>query len=77
MTDPDLWTVDELIEALRLSALDTAMIVKATSLETVEGQAAEVLEEWQQTLRLIAEGYPEPQEVARNALRITDGKISP
>ncbi len=72
MTDPNRWKVDELIDALRESANETASLVKSSPLETVEGQAADVLTEWRDTLQLIADGAPQAREVAKNALKITD-----
>ncbi len=72
MTDPNRWNVAELIAALRESAKETASLAKVSPLETVEGQAADVLQEWRDTLQLIADGAPQAREVAKNALKITD-----
>lgn len=71
MANP-LWSVGELVEELRDSAKETAAIVGTTPDQTVEGQAAEVLVEWRETLAMIAEGCPNPKEAARQALKAQD-----
>lgn len=74
-TPPNLprFTVSELTEALRESADDMADdLIGIPAQDTTEGQAAQALEEFEAALTRIADGEPDPQSIARDALALTD-----
>lgn len=66
---PPRYTAAELIEELREAAEEIAPELNGIRPEeTLEGEAAQTLEEMADALRRIAAGAPRPQELARIAL---------
>lgn len=69
--------VAEQIEGLRDAAEVTALDLEGVpSHETIEGEAAQTLEEFATALTRIADGSPEPAKIAQNALRL-DASLKP
>lgn len=65
-------TVAEIVEDLRDEAVDLAPDLKdIPAHETVYGQAAQTLEEFEAALTRIAEGAGEPQSIATEALSLS------
>ncbi len=65
------FTVSEMVEALRESAEDLAEdLVGIPAQDTTEGQAAQTLGEFETALTRIADGEPDPQAIARDALAL-------
>lgn len=66
-------TLDELVEGMREDAEDLASDVGGVPPEeTTPGQAAQTLEEFGDALARIRDGVPDPQEVARLALALSE-----
>ncbi len=71
-------TLDELVEGLREDAEDLASDIRGVPPEEMTpGQAAQTLEEFGEALARIRDGAPDPQEVARVALALSEPLKSP
>lgn len=74
--DPDQiprMTLDEMVEELRDEAEDLAIELNGIPPEeTVPGQVAQTLEEFGEALARIRDGVPDPREVARIALSLSE-----
>ena len=60
--------ISDLVSGLKEAADETAAVVRERPIDTIEGQAAALIEEWRETLQMVADGCAEPAEAARQAL---------